>query len=106
MNLELLLEKYQNDPRILSIAENILLPQPAQHSLKNLHGSSPSFILSGVYRNELSTKLNHLVVLDSAEDAAYFHNTLENLIQPIDLFVCHPLPRFPCSYPALSRNTS
>ena len=29
---------------------------------------------------------NHLIILNDAEEAAYFHNTLENLIQPIDLF--------------------
>jgi transcription-repair coupling factor (superfamily II helicase) len=86
MNLQILLEKYQNDPRILAIADNILLPEPARHYLKNLQGSSPSFVLSGVYSNEKSSPLNHVIVLDSAEDAAYFHNTLENLIQPMDLF--------------------
>jgi transcription-repair coupling factor (superfamily II helicase) len=30
--------------------------------------------------------MNHLVILNDAEEAAYFHNTLENLTKAIDLF--------------------
>ena len=37
-------------------------------------------------------QLNHLVVLNDAEEAAYFHNTLENLTNALDLFY------FPSSY--------
>ncbi len=36
--------------------------------------------------------LNHLIVLNDAEEAAYFHNSLENLTQALDLFY------YPSSY--------
>jgi transcription-repair coupling factor (superfamily II helicase) len=35
---------------------------------------------------------NHLVVLNDSEEAAYFHNTIENLTSALDLFY------FPASF--------
>jgi len=92
MNLQALLEKYLNDPRISRIAEATLLPNPQTVNLKNLFGSSPEFIMSAVYKHDSAESQNHLILLNDAEEAAYFHNTLENLIQPIDLFY------FPASF--------
>jgi transcription-repair coupling factor (superfamily II helicase) len=92
MNLQALLEKYLNDPRISRIAEATLLPKPQTVNLKNLFGSSPEFIMSAVYKHDAAENQNHLIILNDAEEAAYFHNTLENLIQPIDLFY------FPASF--------
>ena len=92
MNLQALLEKYLNDPRISRIAEATLLPNPQTVNLKNLFGSSPEFIMSAVYKHAAAESQNHLIILNDAEEAAYFHNTLENLIQPIDLFY------FPASF--------
>ena len=92
MNLQALLEKYLNDPRISRIAEATLLPNPQTVNLKNLFGSSPEFIMSAVYKHDAAESQNHLILLNDAEEAAYFHNTLENLIQPIDLFY------FPASF--------
>ena len=31
-------------------------------------------------------RLNHLVILRDAEEAAYFHNTLENITSALDIF--------------------
>jgi transcription-repair coupling factor (superfamily II helicase) len=92
MNLQALLEKYIRDPRISRIAEATHLPLPQAVNLKNLFGSSPEFVMSAVYKHEAAAGQNHLVIMNDAEEAAYFHNTLENLIQPIDLFY------FPASF--------
>jgi transcription-repair coupling factor (superfamily II helicase) len=86
MNLQALLEKYMEDPRVNRIADDLLLPQPRHLELRNLHGSSPAFVLSALYRHPSAAGLNHLVILPDAEEAAYFHNTVESLVQPIDLF--------------------
>jgi transcription-repair coupling factor (superfamily II helicase) len=86
MNLQALLEKYQDDPRVKRIAADLLLSHPTHQALLNLPGSSPAFVLSAFYKSEASAALNHLVILPDAEDAAYFHNSVENLVQPIDLF--------------------
>ena len=71
MNLQTLLEKYQNDPRIKSIADEILLPEPSRFYLKNLYGSAAAFAFCGLYQQPEHQPLNHLVILDSAEEAAY-----------------------------------
>ncbi|MDX2047530.1 MAG: transcription-repair coupling factor [Chitinophagaceae bacterium] len=86
MNLQVLLDRYLNDPRTLQVAERIVLPSPQKIFLKNLHGSSPQFVFAAVYRHEHAAHLNHLIILNDAEEAAYFHNTIENLTQAIDLF--------------------
>jgi transcription-repair coupling factor (superfamily II helicase) len=86
MNLQILLEKYINHPRIGTISERISLPQHSATRLTNLQGSASQFVMAAVYQHPSSSKMNHLVILDDAEEAAYFHNTLENLTNAIDLF--------------------
>jgi transcription-repair coupling factor (superfamily II helicase) len=43
-------------------------------------------MLSALMMQPSSRDLNHLLILNDAEEAAYFHNTLENLTQALDLF--------------------
>lgn len=86
MNLEFLIESYTQSPRILEIADKILLPQPKHLSCSRLSGSFSSIVFSSLYRNPLLKDFNHLIVLEDAEEAAYFHNDIEQLINPIDLF--------------------
>jgi len=92
MNLQVLKDRYLDDPRIQRIAEGISLPGPSGLHLSDLHGSSAAMTMASVWNHPAAAQVNHLVILEDAEDAAYFHNTLENLIQPIDLFY------FPSSY--------
>ena len=54
--------------------------------LKNLQGSSAEFVVSALFTHPDCRDLNHLLVLNDAEEAAYFHNTLENLTNALDLF--------------------
>src|SRR5512137_1542649 len=75
-----------DDPRVGQIADDLLLPGPCHLDLRNLQGSSPAFLLSALYRMPKAAGLNHLVILPDAEEAAYFHNSVESLVQPIDLF--------------------
>jgi transcription-repair coupling factor (superfamily II helicase) len=86
MNLQLLLEKYVNSPRIGTIAGRISLSKPGSTRLSRLQGSASQFVVAAVYQHPDAAKMNHLVILDDAEEAAYFHNTLENLTNAIDLF--------------------
>ena len=75
-----------NSPRIFQIADRITLSGPQTLSLKNLHGSSPAFVISALYQLEVTRQLNHLVVCNDAEAAAYFHNSIENLSNALDIF--------------------
>ena len=86
MNLEMLLNGYLNDPRCFKIVDRITASQPQQIQLKGLHGSSAPFIVSGIFNHASAAQLNHLVILRDAEEAAYFHNTLENLTSALNLF--------------------
>ena len=86
MNLELLLKDYANDPRCFTITDRITASHPRSFQLSGLHGSSAPFVVTSVFNHPASIQLNHLVILRDAEEAAYFHNTLENLTQPPDLF--------------------
>ncbi|ULQ54983.1 transcription-repair coupling factor [Flavihumibacter rivuli] len=86
MNLEHLLDLYINDPRLFQMADRLTLSQPQHLVLKQLSGSSPEFLVTAVFRHKISDQLNHVIIMDDAEDAAYFHNTLENLTGALDLF--------------------
>src|SRR5437868_59223 len=86
MNLDVLLKEYQNDPRCFSIVDRITLSQPQRLLLSGLHGSSASFVVSSVFNHPAASQLNHLIILRDAEEAAYFHNSLENITKALNLF--------------------
>ncbi len=54
--------------------------------LKTCHGSASQFVFTGIFKHDLASQLNHLVILNDAEDAAYFHNSLENLTSALNVF--------------------
>ncbi len=93
MNADVLMSMYKSDSRINKIAEGIVLPVPShsgakpQHlHLKGLNGSASQFILAAVHAHEATLNINHLVILRDAEEAAYFHNSLENITGALDIF--------------------
>ena len=86
MNLEVLLQEYTNDPRCFKIVDRITASQPARLHLKGLSGSAAPFVLTTVFSHPTASQLNHLVILRDAEEAAYFHNTVENLTGALNLF--------------------
>jgi transcription-repair coupling factor (superfamily II helicase) len=86
MNLEVLLNTYDSDSRIIQIADSMLLSGLQKIHLKGLQGSAASFVVNGIYNNNITESYNHLVVLRDAEEAAYFHNTLENISGALHVF--------------------
>ena len=86
MNLKHLLDKFENSPRLFQLADKLSFSKPQQIHLKNLQGSSSQFIVSSVFSHPSTADINHLIVLNDAEEAAYFHNTLESLTNALDLF--------------------
>ncbi len=86
MNLQHLTEKFKNNPRLFQLADRLTSSQPQHIYLKNLQGSSSQFVVSAIFDHPATSQLNHLVILNDAEDAAYFHNTLESLTHALDLF--------------------
>lgn len=92
MSLELLKNAYKNDPRSFSIANRITMSRPQHLELSGLRGSSSQFLLAHLLQLPLLSQQNHLVIMRDAEEAAYFHNTLENVSKALDLFY------FPASF--------
>ena len=86
MSVKDLLEQYQNTPRLFQLADRLTFAHPQRIYLKNLQGSSSQFIVSAAFLHPSCSQLNHLVILNDAEEAAYFHNTLENLTEALDIF--------------------
>ena len=86
MNLETLLQEYAHDRRCFSIADRITASQPQATALKGLQGSAAPFIVFAIFNHPAASQLNHIVVLRDAEEAAYFHNSLENISGALNLF--------------------
>ena len=86
MNSEALLASFVHSPRLFQLADRLLLSAPQRVVCGNLQGSSPAFVLSAIFQHDATHQLNHLVVCEDAEAAAYFHNTVESLTSALDLF--------------------
>jgi len=86
MNLNVLLEQYRNSPLLFQLVDRLAIADAQKIFLKNLQGSSAEFLLSSIFLHPNCQELNHLVVLNDLEEAAYFHNTIENLTEALDLF--------------------
>lgn len=92
MNLQVLLGLYQNDIRLKQLAAAISLPSPKiRVQLDNLYGASLNFIATAVWQMTSSSAevigngANHIFVLNDHEEAAYFHNDLEQLTKALDI---------------------
>ena len=81
-----MLSAYQQSPRLFTLTDRLSFAQPQNIYLKNLQGSAAEFIASAVFLHPSCAQLNHVYICNDAEDAAYFHNTLENLTQAINIF--------------------
>ena len=63
-----------------------LFPNLKKFILKILQGSSSQFVVASAFLHPSCSQLNHLIILNDAEEAAYFHNTLESLTEALDIF--------------------
>ncbi len=90
MNEQSLFGRFHESPLLKKLVDGILMSSsqnlPAQFFLQNLHGSSAAFIIEAIFKNEATANLNHLVVLNDAEEAAYFFNSVESVTEAMDLF--------------------
>ncbi|GAA4302265.1 transcription-repair coupling factor [Compostibacter hankyongensis] len=82
MNLQALLNGYRTDNRLKQLAEGIAMPAPRIIRLSGLTASAPAFIASALWEQ---SDLNHVFLLNDREEAAYFHNDLENLLNILDI---------------------
>jgi len=86
MNLQVLLDAYKNNPRLFQLADRLTFAQPQRIFCKNLHGSAPAFVISTIFQHDACSQLNHVIICEDAESAAYMHNSLENLTNALNIF--------------------
>ena len=86
MNLDVLMNIYRNDPRCFQIANGLSAPNPSHFHLSGISGSAFEFLVSAIHQQDALSQFNHLIVVRDAEEAAYVHNTLENITQALDIF--------------------
>jgi transcription-repair coupling factor (superfamily II helicase) len=86
MNIGLLLDGYASSPQIAGLVENLCQAEPTKTFVSHCYGSLSQFIIAGVFQHEKTAQLNHLVVCNDAEEAAYVHNTLEGITHALDIF--------------------
>ena len=90
MNEQSLFERFEKSPLLNNLVDRIAMPapqeKPFQVFLQNLNGSSAAFVLQSIFCNTKTNHFNHLVVLNDAEEAAYFFNSIESVTEALDLF--------------------
>ena len=88
MKLSEIKSKYQQDGRVKKIADQFLGSAVSHVHLSGTKGSLPALLLYGLSKN---LPAHQFIVLSDKEDAAYFYNDLESLVDGRALF-------FPSSY--------
>ncbi|MFY7839137.1 MAG: transcription-repair coupling factor [Lacibacter sp.] len=86
MNFELLQQKFSDDPRLFQLADKLSFAQTQRIYLKNLLGSASQFVAASVFNHPSQENYNHLFIVNDAEEAAYFHNSLESITNELNLF--------------------
>ena len=86
MSVQNLLSAYQQSPSLFTMADKLYFAKHQNIYVKNLQGSAAEFIAASVFLHPTCAQLNHLIICNDAEDAAYFHNTLENITQALNIF--------------------
>ena len=74
---------YRSDSLIQTLAEGIRMSHSKCVRIKGLHGSLDAVIFSSVFK---SIRANHLVVLSDKEEASYFLNDLQHLLDEKEVF--------------------
>lgn len=90
MNEQSLFERLEKSPLLNNLVDRIAMfsgeANPLQVFLQNLNGSAAAFVLQSIFANTKTNHLNHIVVLNDAEEAAYFFNSIESVTEALDLF--------------------
>ncbi|MBX5439251.1 MAG: transcription-repair coupling factor [Thermoflavifilum sp.] len=77
------LRRFLDDDRLQSLAERLSTSSPACVSLTGLAGSAPAILAAALWK---MCSFNHVFILNDKEEAAYFHNDLEQISHALDVF--------------------
>jgi transcription-repair coupling factor (superfamily II helicase) len=96
-----LLESYRKDPRVERVTELLNQSDPQRLHLKGLEGASAALIGASTY---LEGNSSHLFVLDDKEEAAYFLNDLQALLDRKDILFVPDSFKIPGRFETLNSN--
>jgi transcription-repair coupling factor (superfamily II helicase) len=89
MSFSEVLNKYGNSSSLFQLADRLSFAPNEKGGqkifLKNLRGSSSQFVAASIFLHPSCSQLNHVFICNDEEDAAYFHNTIENLTQALNI---------------------
>src|SRR5690349_15199524 len=85
MSFRDILERYKQSPLLFQLADRISFASSQKIQLRNLRGSSSQFVAASIFLHPSCSQMNHVFICNEPEDAAYFHNTLENLTEALNL---------------------
>lgn len=77
-NIDSLLVRFKEDDRTQRIISAIGKPSPSRLKIEGLVGAFGSFLLSSIY-DEMEQ--SHIYIAEDKEEAAYFQNTIDNIIE-------------------------
>jgi len=100
MSVRAILDKYSASPHLFQLVDSLSFAQPQKLWARNLRGSASQFVSAAVFLHPSASQLNHVFICNEAEDAAYFHNTLESLTEALNLFLFSFLFQEPQKLPA------
>lgn len=102
MELNELLSRYAGaDARTNSLVEQIREQTAKSLHLKGIAGSSLSFVAAAAYKN---FSANHLFILNDKEEAAYFLNDLESLLEQKEIIFIPDSFKKPGEFDAVNTN--
>lgn len=82
MEVKQLLQIYKTDPRIVQIVSEAQQIEQARVQINGLAGSLQAFFAAGAY---VAAPQSHVFILENKEDAAYFQNDLQNILEKKDI---------------------
>ncbi len=83
MSKSTVIGKYDKSPKVSQIAESIKIRENKIH-LPGLLGSSVSFVVNSLF---VKSELPFLLILNDKEEAAFYLNDLEQLVDENDVLV-------------------
>ncbi|SFV30941.1 transcription-repair coupling factor (superfamily II helicase) [Thermoflavifilum thermophilum] len=77
------LRRFQHDDRLQSLADQLSSSSSGIFCLTGLAGSAAAMVATVLWKN---TSFNHVFILNDKEEAAYFHNDVEQISHALDVF--------------------
>jgi len=100
-NLETLLDRYKSCEQLSDIIDGLKSKEPSRLLLTGMVGAQECFVLSALFHK---TDYSHVFIASDKEEAAYIHNTLDNLTENQSVLFFPDSFRRPAMFEELDNN--